>query len=221
MSFNIIRVHKHIEKYILSFLPPQDLYRLRVVCKRWNVILNKLCDTKYNFLSNVGQFISTASEFEQKMFVHAITTTSCIRHITNINLHDMFRHSFNISSSRVRQQLSNLSTKWIKDNWLPVIPKDKYICHIRTYYDYLDRYGAYIEIYREKCYGCFLRAKALNEFYYNFSNQIVPIERKDFIDGGCNEEEREDRRVICELCDKFFSESEILKVLEYECNYPN
>lgn len=228
---NTIKLHKYIEKMILSLLPPKDLYGLRVVCKRWNSMLTTICNEKYKVLMDAGQFISSCSEFEQKILIHSIFLNHT-RHISFIDLKRGFEKAFFVSNGKLKQKVNNIINKWQKDNCH--LPKDRYILHVRTEFNSPSskcKYQAYIHITDLKYNSALLEATKFNTFYHNIKlkenttdylsyGELEIIDRQEFIRNGSDDEEREDRRVMCEVCDNFFLECEIFKLLEYECNYP-
>lgn len=229
---NTIKLHKYIEKSILSLLPSQDLYRLRRVCKRWNTMLTDICNKKYKVLMDAGQFLSTCSKFEQKILIQSLNT----RYIKILDLHKHFQSAFYLSHNRIQRQICKIKNNWMENNW--VLDRDKYICHVRTEFDIGAKDDVYLDVIELKKYnGQILRAKEINrgtkeshiKFYQTLnlktrthfeSDNLGLISRDGFINKGEDAAEREDRRLICDICERFFTTCDLFNILEYECNYP-
>lgn len=199
---NTIVFHRDVEKLILSMLPHQDLYRLRVVCKRWNVLLTDICNAKFKPLKDAALLLCNAqssSNIEIKEFYRHLKK---MKYETMIN----FCQIANNIKFNVYETTDRMAKYWITKYW----QSDKYTCEI--HFD-----STNMEIYvvvRNSGSGFYkLRATNVNQYvsyvWIDIDHQIrgPQINRDDFIRG------KPHRKYVCDFIDNFYRESELVKII--------
>lgn len=218
--------HRNVEKFILSFLGPKELFSLRVVCKRWKKLLDEICDIKYKCLCDAAKLLSRTKSKTELLYFN--------KHLPNIRYDNVVRiyHMMAEKNRLFFNKIVEMRSNWINNIWHKHI-STKYYCHFMWYRvssDLTDPMVIKFLVYENLPSNCtdIFYALGPDEYYKNVDDGgPVRIKREEFTnyewesDNDENDivEDTKERNLICDLIDKFYMESDIIKVFNGDLTF--